>query len=254
MPGDIKADFDALMGTAAAMFAAEGAAKEVAVLAHGNGTIAQTDYDNYNGGVWTYTITLAVPLELFQQIGSVPVLEKSLHERFGELSRPYPQDYIGSVVVVPALSTDGKWKDKAIAWLAGDGVNNQGRVRSDNVASRQCDGLLFRSQPEIHLYQALKPLGVSFAPLPVFIRGGDTYRRIEPDFVIVKDGIVMVVEVDGDTVHRETPSEAHDRTAMLHHEGVHVERVSASECDSAAGAKAVAVRLLRVLAKLKGNR
>jgi len=88
---------------------------------------------------------------------------------------------------------------------------NQGRIRSDSIASRMCDGLRFRSEPEIHLYRALKSLGVTFAPLAVFIQGGDTYRRIEPDFVIYKDGELMIVEVDGDTVHRETPVEAHSR-------------------------------------------
>jgi len=48
-----------------------------------------------------------------------------------------------------------------------------------------CDGLLFRSQPEINLYRAFKALGITFAPLPVFIRGGETYptfRIILPAF------------------------------------------------------------------------
>jgi hypothetical protein len=79
---------------------------------------------------------------------------------------------------------------------------------------------LFRSPPEIHLYKALKQQGVSFAPLPVFIKGGKSYQRIEPDFFIIMNGVMMVVEVDGDTVHQETPAEAHDRTTMLLHEGV----------------------------------
>ena len=41
------------------------------------------------------------------------------------------------------------WRNDQIAWLRGEGINNQGRVRSDNVASRQEDGLLFLSMPEI---------------------------------------------------------------------------------------------------------
>jgi very-short-patch-repair endonuclease len=73
---------------------------------------------------------------------------------------------------------------------------------------------------------------VSFAPLPVFVRGGENYRRVEPDFFLVHGGIAMVVEVDGDTVHEESPAEAHARTSMLHHEGVRIERIVASNCDS----------------------
>jgi very-short-patch-repair endonuclease len=97
-------------------------------------------------------------------------------------------------------------------------------------------------------------MGISFAPLPVFVRGGETYRRIEPDFVVLKDGIVMVVEVDGDTVHKETPTEAHNRTAMLVHEGAHVERVDAGECNTPEKAIACAHRLVGVLTKLKSHR
>jgi very-short-patch-repair endonuclease len=97
----------------------------------------------------------------------------------------------------------------------------------------------------------LKTLGVTFAPLPVFIQGGETYRRIEPDFVVYKGRQVMVVEVDGDTVHHETPVEAHNRTTMLVHEGAHVERVSATECETAEKARECAMRLMDVLMKIK---
>jgi hypothetical protein len=124
------------------------------------------------------------------------------------------------------------WRGKAKAWAQGSGVTNQGRVRSDNIAAREKDGLLFRSQPEINLYLALKSQGVSFAPLPVFIRGGKTHQRMEPDFIVIKNGITMQVEVDGDTVHTETPAEAQTRVAMLEDEGVFVHRIAASRCDT----------------------
>jgi very-short-patch-repair endonuclease len=86
----------------------------------------------------------------------------------------------------------------------------------------------------------------------VFVRGGDSYRRIEPDFVLLKDGAMMIVEVDGDTVHEETPAEAHDRTTMLLHEGAFVERVKASDCDTPDKARGCAERLVRILGKRKG--
>jgi very-short-patch-repair endonuclease len=90
--------------------------------------------------------------------------------------------------------------------------------------------------------------------LPVFLRGGDTYKRIEPDFVIIKDGIIMVVEVDGDTFHRETPADAHDRVTMLVHEGVHVERVKASECATQVLANTCAKKLIKIIEKLRTTR
>ncbi len=63
-----------------------------------------------------------------------------------------------------------------------------------------------------------------------------------------------MVEVDGDTYHHETPSEAHNRTTMLAHEGAQIERVNASQCDTPEKAAVCAKRLLSVIAKLKDVR
>jgi hypothetical protein len=152
---------------------------------------------------------------------------------------------------VPAVP---EWRDKARDWVHGEGVTNQGRVRSDNLASREFDGLLFRSEPEILFYKALKATGIPFAPLPVFIRGGNEYQRLEPDFVILNEGIVLVVEIDGDTYHRETPAEAHRRARVLSLEGAHIERIKASDCNTDEKALEAVRRVKQVIAKLKAAR
>ncbi|MNW65727.1 hypothetical protein D3C74_441360 [compost metagenome] len=65
---------------------------------------------------------------------------------------------------------------------------------------------------------------------------------------------MMIVEVDGDTVHMETPAEAHARTTMLLHEGVHFERIKASECDTEEKALICAKRLIQIINKIKSSR
>lgn len=244
---------EGMLEALADLFAYEGAPREVAVLANSTGEVEQSSYDNWNGGTYGYTLILKIPKELYSQIHAE---RESLQDSIKEKCKPFytGNDHLEAVCIQPLFKVDPKWRDKAKVWLTGSGVTNQGRVRSDNIASRECDGLLFRSQPEINLYKALKAAGVSFAPLPVFIRGGDTYRRIELDFVIIKDGVVMVVEVDGDTVHLETPAEAHARTTMLVHEGAHVERIKASQCDTVEGATQVASYLVKLFDKLRASR
>jgi hypothetical protein len=244
-----------ILATLARLFASDGSAREVAILANSTATIKQTSYDNWNGGTYGYSLYLQVPHWLYNQIiGEVENAETKISEKASFLTRGYENEFLEKVYITPLIAGDKEWRDKAKAWLAGDGVSNQGRVRSDNIPSRTMDGLLFRSQPEIFLYKALKASGVSFAPLAVFIRGGEKYKRIEPDFFIVKDGITLVVEVDGDTVHQETPAEAHARTTMLAHEGVRVERVKASECETQELANACAKKILQVIEKLKASR
>jgi len=224
-------------------------------LACSKAKVEQTDYDNWDGGTYGYTIYLEVPSGIYSQISvEKESIEKGLVDKSRPLMNLYPSDWIQNIYILPEIKGTEDWREKAMAWVSGKNVNNQGRVRSDNIASRSCDGLLFRSQPEINFYNALKPLEVSFAPLPVFIRGGRTYKRIEPDFVLIKDGIVLVVEIDGDTVHLETPAEAHARTTILLHEGVHFERVKASECETLELAKTCAKRILGIISKYKESR
>lgn len=251
----IPIDANAIAGTLAHIAAAEGNAAAVAVLAVATPRLEETGYDNWDGGTFSLTLYLELPTQLYAQLFQ---RREKIQSEMLPMLKPIIEAYHGFwadvVSIVPTDHPPANWRDLAKAWLAGSGTNNQGRVRSDNIASRSCDGLLFRSSPEIHLYKALKALGVSFAPLPVFVRGGEHYRRIEPDFVVVRHGMIAVVEVDGDTVHQESPAEAHARTTMLVHEGAHVERVSASECDTAEKAIACAERIIASLDKVRASR
>lgn len=157
-------------------------------------------------------------------------------------------------ILIQVPKAHPNWKADARAWTEGRGVTNQGRARSTNIAPFEADGLLFRSRPEIHLFHALKSCGVTVAPLPVFVRGGAEYRRLEPDFVIVHRGKLMVVEVDGDAFHDESPVDAHERLTVLSHEGVHTERVRAADCANDADAKKCAMRRVSVVEKLASIR
>jgi hypothetical protein len=139
-------------------------------------------------------------------------------------------------------------------YVKGEGVTNQGRVRSDNIASRQYQGLLFRSQAEVTLFTALTRAKLAVAPLPVFVRIGKAYNRLEPDFVVVYKGLTFVIEVDGDTYHRELPAEADKRLIPLTYEGVDVRRVRASELSSDVAADTVVKELIDYMAKRKASR
>ncbi|SKC31387.1 hypothetical protein CZ809_00865 [Photobacterium piscicola] len=249
------ADPESILGTLARLFAAKGAAREVAVLTYSSPEVKETLYDNWNGGITQYTLYLHVPINLYPQLESdLAEIENTILQNAGVFLSNFENDILSNVKIIPAVLEDPQWRDKASAWLSGSKITNQGRVRSDNVAPLTTDGLLFRSQPEIHFYRALKSEGVSFSPLPVFIRGGQVYSRIEPDFVIVHNGITMVVEIDGDTVHQETPAEAQARVRTLQHEGVHVERILASECNEPQKAIDAVKRILVAIDKLKASK
>ena len=242
---------EALLASVFELLKERGAAREIALLVNADAQGVQGSYDNWNGGTYGWRLRLAVDLGLFSRLSqderedAARVLKEVVSEFFAE----FENDHFEAVLIVPKAVENVQWRNAAAAFIEGAGISNQGRVRSDNIASRQVDGLLFRSEPEIHLYRAFKSLGVTFAPLPVFIRGGASYTRLEPDFVVIKDGLVMIVEVDGDTYHQESPVDAHQRLAPLDHEGAKIERVRAAECETPEAAKACADRLLALLDK-----
>jgi hypothetical protein len=117
------------------------------------------------------------------------------------------------------------------------------------VAKLEFEGLLFRSKPEVLLYKALKATGIPVAPLPVFIRGGASFSRVEPDFVLIKDGVVVFVEVDGPISHSESPADAHYRVKPFLDEGVIVERVKSGDCNTQEKANLYAKQLTDLIKK-----
>jgi hypothetical protein len=255
-PNDFPIDPQQLGGTLSELLMTRGAAREVALLAQADViSTEEAGYDNWDGGIIVWRIAIQIPTRIYAAISQAERDEscKIILETTQAVSVADGHS-IRWVNITASLTHNDHWRDTALTWLIGEGVNNQGRVRTDNIAAREVDGLLFRSQAEICLYRALKRAGVPFAPLPVFVRGGKTYQRIEPDFLIFTDRLLVVVEVDGDTVHRETPAEADQRSAIFRHEGAFIERVKASDCDNDEKANACVSRLLAIIAKLKTQR
>ena len=198
---------------------------------------------------------VGVPQAVFNSvIDRIDDLEEQLRREAGLLLRTEPYRILENFTIHPENVKDPDWRLKAKAWLKGEGVNNQGRIRSDNIAPYTKDGLLFRSKAEINLYDALKSRGITFAPLPVFVRGGDNYRRLEPDFIVFQGGKVIVIELDGPAFHAESPAEAHERTTMFYWEGAHIERIKASECETPEKAQRVANQIQALIRKLLTNR
>ena len=202
-------------------------------------------------------INLAIPAEVYFVLDEDELLqsiERDIDSALSDVRQAQSaRGHINCRIVV-ALEADEDWRQTTNQIISGQGISNQGRVRSDNIAARQHEGLLFRSRQEIHFYNALKREGVPFAPLSVVLKGGLKYERVEPDFVIYKDGIVMIVEIDGDLYPTETPAAAHARLKFITDEGARLERITASECDTPEKAREAVRRIVATIDKLRGFR
>lgn len=239
---------DSILATAARLLLRQNQGKAAHLLADCGGRIVHYDHDNWNGGYDTFRLSLGVPPDVYFDLDDRELLEQQINTALGTAMQTFTDALI--VHITTELDEDPDWREKVHRHLAGEGVNNQGRVRSDNIATLQQDGLLFRSRPEVLFYDALKRSGVPFAPLSVVLNGGiPAPKRIEPDFLLYRFGLTMVVEIDGDQFHRETPAEGHTRLKFLTDEGVIVERIEASACNTLEKATAAVARVLQTLEK-----
>lgn len=192
-----------------------GDARAIAALVEGKCNFAPWDSDF---GIDSWRFFVSLPVHIFYAMNDEE--RKATEEAIENVATPFfvstPQDVLESVTLTPMVTSASEgWREEAIRFIKGEGVTNQGRVRSDNIASKQHRGLLFRSKAEITLFEALSRAKLAVAPLPVFVRVGKAYNRLEPDFVVVYKGLTFVVEVDGDTFHKELPAEADKRLVPL---------------------------------------
>jgi hypothetical protein len=248
-------ELEAFLSMVAQLLTLDGDALAVAVLSAGQ-PASPGGYDGGDEGERVWLLRLTIPARIFQQLNDSErtQCERNITAAAGKVSKSRNlQDWVGKTELVVGVEVRENWRAEAEAWLKGAGINNQGRVRSDNVASRQHDGLLFRSPVEICVYDALKAAGVLYAPLPVFLRGGKDYQRLEPDFVVFHEGRILLIEVDGDTVHRETPAAADQRTRVFKYEGALIERVEASECNTPEKARATVAKLLQAFKRIRAT-
>lgn len=231
-----------------------GDARAITVLIEGDCQLAQWNSDF---GIDFWRLLISLPVTLFYAMSAEE--RKLTEDAIASVTTPFfanrPSDGLESVVITPLVTEAiSGWRDDAIRFIKGEGVTNQGRVRSDNIASKQHQGLLFRSKAEITLFIALTKAKLAVAPLPVFIRIGKVYNRLEPDFVVIYKGLTFVVEVDGDTFHRELPAEADKRLVPLTYEGVEVRRIRAAELETDVAADIAVKDLIDFMARRKESR
>lgn len=240
---------DALLATAARLLIRQQHVRAASLLANAPGRLDPESHDNWNGGQDTWLLALFVPAEVFLELPQRDEIEAQIGGALTTAVKALSDRDFFVAKILAALEEDPEWRAKVTRHLAGAGITNQGRVRSDNIAARQFEGLLFRSAPEVEFYKALKKAGVAFAPLSVVLKGGVQYRRAEPDFILFKEGQVMIVEIDGDLYHTESPAAGHARLKFLLDEGAKLERITAEECDTPDKAREAVARVLLTMEK-----
>ena len=131
------------------------------------------------------------------------------------------QSYVRFIVCQLELSeAPDNWRQSlqgSVSSLTNQAVR---RYADSAVPIRTHDGLVFRSHSETVIYDELKSRGVLVLPLPAAVLG-NSGKKLEPDFVVVHQGKVGILEVHGEPWHPpERATEEANRRRELRNFGI----------------------------------
>lgn len=187
-----------------------------------SGASCEFSASNQYGSRWNSlqaSITLNVPLE------RLDVFSDEMRETIAQAANK---------IISPRAGYDIIWTETAplLEVPAEDDERpglNVGSVGSTNI--HEHDGLRFRSQTEIKLYDELKKRKVLFFPNAAAVFGSTNMKR-EPDFLVCLDGKWGILEVMGEDYHpASTAMKDHERARLFKDYGlVYIEFYEAPHC------------------------
>src|SRR5580658_9456162 len=96
-----------IVSTLTAVFNHQKRVEIVHLLESARAVFEQTNYDNWNGGTYTWALRLEVPVVLFASIEPrLKEVEDEILKKMAYLERLYPNDPVGEVTLSPLDTTD----------------------------------------------------------------------------------------------------------------------------------------------------
>lgn len=76
--------------------------------------IEQTDYDNWNGGTYSWALRLEIPVSIYAKFENrLEEVESDISKKIGLLDRMYPRDHLNEVTILPISSATAVLGKKA---------------------------------------------------------------------------------------------------------------------------------------------
>lgn len=154
----IPSDIEGILRTLAQIYAMQGARREVAILAKSKAEVEQTDYDNWNGGTYGFSLTLRLQATHYAQIESErDTIEQDIMRRMEPLLRGYQNESISSVVITLEIENDANWRKNAARWL------EKAEANSIRTSARRVAFDVFVSHASEDKESLVRPLATALA-------------------------------------------------------------------------------------------
>src|SRR5438552_3026495 len=94
-----------VLSTLVEIFRLQGRPELVEVLQSANASFDPIDYDNWNGGTYTWALRLEVPVPVFASIEPrLAAVEQEIAAKLPHFGRAYPNDHLDTVSISPLSS------------------------------------------------------------------------------------------------------------------------------------------------------
>jgi len=158
MASTISQDIEGLLRTLAQIYAMQGSRREVSILAKSKPEVAQTDYDNWNGGTYGYRLILRLPAAHYAQVESERAqIEQDMLQRMEPLLRGYLNESINEVLLTLEIENDENWRKNATRWLE---KSDAGSLR---IGARKASFDVFISHASEDKELLVRPLAIALA-------------------------------------------------------------------------------------------
>ncbi len=129
----LEQDYENYISTVAEMLDTESMADAASILRTSNLRIAETGYDNWNGGTTIWTIHLTVAPAAYSRLGAKrETLEEQINKRLKPVISQFTDDGC-SVSIVPAVEPRPEWRETSESVSRETRQNIIDGLRMDNV-------------------------------------------------------------------------------------------------------------------------
>jgi len=91
-----------VMATLADIFRHQGRSEILELIESAHAHFDETNYDNWNGGTYTWALRLEIPVPLYATLDPrLASIEKEITTKLGYIERLYPNDHVGEVTITP---------------------------------------------------------------------------------------------------------------------------------------------------------
>jgi hypothetical protein len=126
----IEGQLEVVLATAARLLVRGQNVRAAYIVANAEVSLRHWGHDNWNGGQDTWRVDFAVPAEVYYDLEDRDTIQTAITRALAAAMEAVSDRDFLDAYLTTSLQPDPDWRQKVRQHLSGEGITNQGRVRS----------------------------------------------------------------------------------------------------------------------------